>query len=347
MSLLQSLLKMGIPWISDRGKETPLHFGDPVAEKQGIMDRSALVDFSHRGTVVLAGDERVSFLGGLVTNQVKDLKTDRCIYTAMLSPQGRFQRDFTLIDHGTEIYFDTEPEVAADLVTALNFYRLRSKVEIRDQSTLWGILGVVGPTAGASLAAVFPGIDLDAVPLGTVWIPERDLRLWRDPRHPAFGYRIQCSAAGFVDLWQRLRSGIPAAGFAAWEAYRIRHALPRGGSEWIPGETLLLEAGGLELNAVSFQKGCYVGQETTARTHHRGTLKRRLFHVTINGQETVPPMTPVLLSSGKEAGVVTSAVANDDGCQGLAVLRLSDVASTLTALGRPVTAKRPEWASWE
>ncbi|HIJ84019.1 MAG: GCV T protein [Magnetococcales bacterium] len=349
MSLLEPLLKTSVPWAQDRGKNSPLHFGDPEAEKNMLLEHVALVDFSHRGTITIAGDERVSFLGGLVTNQVKDLQPGRCIYTAMLSPQGRFLWDFTLVDHGQALALDTEPNQAEDLSTALNFYRLRSKVTIQDLSLEFGTLGLVGPGAPAALARIFSSLDVAASPLGTTWLPEEGLRLWRDPRHPDFGFRIQVPAPGFVNLWQRLLSSVPAAGFSAWEAYRILRGLPRGGAEWTAGETLPLEAGALEMNAISFQKGCYVGQETTARTHHRGTLKKRLFHVTVASREVVPSHTPVLLPSGKEVGVVTSSVLHEGKIHGLALLRLSDVAADapMTVLGWAVSVKRPQWAAWE
>ncbi|MBF0110793.1 MAG: folate-binding protein YgfZ [Magnetococcales bacterium] len=349
MSLLEPHLNPGIAWTTDRGKTTPLHFGDPEAELQGLLVRCGCVDFSHRGTVVLSGMDRTTFLGGLVTNQVKDLRPDRCLYTAMLSPQGRFQWDFTLLDHGETVVLDTEPDAVDALVSALNFYRLRSKVAIEVPQQRWGILGVVGPDAGYALAKVFPGIDFAGASLGTVWPLDEQLKIWRDPRHPAFGFRLRVPGDGFFDLWQRMAAVAPAAGCVAWETCRIINALPRGGAEWLPGETLPLEAGALEMNAVSFQKGCYVGQETTARTHHRGTLKKRLFHLSIDGVGELPLGTPVVLPSGREVGAVTSIVVHGGGLRGLAVLRLSDVATglPLTALGRAVSVRKPEWATWE
>lgn len=349
MSLLEPRLTTTIPWILDRGKNTPLHFGDPVAELALLQEHTALLDFSHRGSIALSGHERVDFLGGLVTNQVKNLTPTQSIYTTMLSPQGRFLWDFTLIDHGIEFFLDTEPDSVPDLKKSLEFYRMRSKVQIQDQSDHFAILGLVGPTAAASIARAFPDIAVSTAPLGTTWTLEGDIRLWRDPRHPDFGYRLQVPTSGFFDLWQRLRTTIPPAGHWAWEAYRILHALPRGGAEWTPGETLPLEAGALEMNAVSFQKGCYVGQETTARTHHRGTLKKRLFHVTMESHEGIPPGTQILLPSGKEVGIVTSSSLVDGKVRGLAVLRVGDITSdaSLTALGVAVSVQRPRWATWE
>ncbi|HAT49294.1 MAG TPA: hypothetical protein DCS88_03030, partial [Alphaproteobacteria bacterium] len=262
MSLLEPLLTTTIPWVLDRGKNTPLHFGDPVAELALLQEHTALVDFSHRGSLVISGNDRVDFLSGLVTNQIKNLAPTQSIYTTMLSPQGRFLWDFTLIDHGPEYVLDTEPDSVPDLKKSLEFYRLRSKVQIQDQSTQIVTLGLVGPTAGTSIARIFPtvaSVDYSTAPLGTTWVLENAIRLWRDPRHPDFGYRLQVPVSGFAELWQRLRAVLPPAGHWAWEAYRILHALPRGGAEWTSGETLPLEAGALEMNAVSFQKGCYVG----------------------------------------------------------------------------------------
>lgn len=349
MSLLEPLFTNAVTWAQDRGKNTPLHFGDPVAELDLLQEHTVLLDFSHRESITISGDDRVDFLGGLVTNQIKNLTPTQSIYTAMLSPQGRFLWDFTLIDHGSEFFLDTEPDTVPDLKKSLEFYRLRSKVQIQDQSTQFATLGLAGSTACTNVARLFPSIHDATAPLGTTWTLENNIRLWRDPRHPDFGFRLQVPVSGFVELWQRLHTAIPAAGHWAWEAYRILHALPRGGAEWISGETLPLEAGALEMNAVSFQKGCYVGQETTARTHHRGTLKKRLFHVTIESQEIVPPQTHILLPSGKDVGTITSSTLVDKKVQGLALLRVSDVTSngSMTALGFAVSVKRPQWATWE
>ncbi|HAT49295.1 MAG TPA: hypothetical protein DCS88_03035, partial [Alphaproteobacteria bacterium] len=90
------------------------------------------------------------------------------------------------------------------------------------------------------------------------------------------------------------------------------------------------------------------GQETTARTHHRGTLKKRLFHVTIESHEMVLPGTQILLPSGKEVGTVTSSVLMDGKVWGLALLRVGDMTSetSVTALGGAVSVKRPQWATW-
>ncbi|MBF0435403.1 MAG: folate-binding protein YgfZ [Magnetococcales bacterium] len=349
MSLLESFQKTSITWVLDRGKQTPQHFGNPELETKTLLEEVALVDFSHRGAVSLSGADRAGFLGGLVSNQVKDLKTDRSLYTAMLSPQGRFLWDFTLVDHGETILLDTEPDAPANLVNSFNFYKMRSKVAIQDASPAFATLGIIGPSATQKIFELFSVADADKAPPGATWSLDGNTRLWRDPRHPDFGFRLQCPTSGFTDLWQRLQTALPCAGHTAWENYRVLKALPRGGSEWQPGETLLLEAGGLEMNAVSFQKGCYVGQETTARTHHRGTLKKRLFRVTIHTQDSLPVLTPLVLRSGKEAGSISSLASFDGHTQGLALLRLADVVSgePMTALGHDVSVARPQWATWE
>jgi folate-binding protein YgfZ len=149
-------------------------------------------------------------------------------------------------------------------------------------------------------------------------------------------------------MWDKLAKKIQPAGELAWESYRILKGLPRGGKELIPGTTLPLEAGLLDLNGVSFQKGCFVGQETTARTHHRGTLKKRLFRVILEDNGSMAVGTTILTPSKKEAGTLTSAICHDGSCQGLAILRLSDVVEgkQLTVAGQKVTAHKPDWASW-
>ncbi|MBF0623725.1 MAG: folate-binding protein YgfZ [Magnetococcales bacterium] len=340
----------GIHWIDDRGQRTPGHYGDPAAERAALASGCALIDLSHGGVVALAGAERMSFLSGLITNQIKEVSPERSLYAALLSPQGRFLWDFTLVALGEELLLVTEPARVAALVERLHMYKLRAKITITDASQRFGLLAVAGPAAGAAMAAAFPGqITAEAAP-GATRAPAGEVRLWRDPRHPAFGWRLLAPAAELDAYWSRLGERIPPAGFLAWEDHRIGHALPRGGADLIPEQTLPLEAGFLELNGVSFTKGCYVGQETTARTHHRGTLKQRLHQVSFPpGAALSCGLTVTTRGGGKEVGTLTSLSPQADRGLGLAILRRSDVTggAALEANGVALAAHKPDWATWE
>ena len=346
MTAFSAPLANQIQWTTDRELSTPAHFGDPNAEQNNLTNHAAWVDFSHAGAVLLSGEERITFLGGLVTNQVRHVSTTRSVYSAMLTPQGRFLWDFTMIDYLDQLLLLTEPDRVAELVQHISMYQLRAKVNITVASEQFALLGIIGPTAQQTLQKLFPSLNLDSTELGATFSPEKEVRLWLDPRQPGFGWRLLLPSQQLTSMRERLTTELPAAGFTAWQAYRIEQCLPRAGNELIPGKSLPLEAGLLELNGVDFGKGCYVGQETTARTHHRGTLKKRLYQVHYTVGTTVAKDTPVLRDGGKEVGTITSS--STETGTGLAMLNLQGNTQNqpLTAAGVAITVCKPIWATW-
>ncbi|MBF0189515.1 MAG: folate-binding protein YgfZ [Magnetococcales bacterium] len=347
MSRLESHFGTRIPWSSDRSKPVPHHFGDPTAESRALLTDVALVDFSHHETVAISGENVNDFLGGLITNQVKKVTPQKSVYSAHLTPQGRFLWDFTLLRDADRLLLITEPGSATPLAQRLSPFILRAKIRIEVESTL-AMLGIAGPESSQVLQGIFPEFPILDAPLGETLSPESGIRLWRDPRHAGFGWRLLVPASAVSAWWERLVKRIPPAGFAAWEEYRIRLALPRGGNEFIPEVSLPLESGLLEMNGVDFAKGCYVGQETTARTHHRGTLKKRVYSLMLSAGEIVTPGTPILLPSGKETGVLTSVTPGTGERIGLGILHPSDVEQDRAFTIGPlqVTAQKPDWATW-
>ncbi|MEO5362006.1 MAG: hypothetical protein H7838_00050 [Magnetococcus sp. DMHC-8] len=339
-------------WTTDRELPVPADFGDSVREYDLLMEQAAWVDFSHMGMVSLSGPEHVAFLGGLTTNQVCHVAASRSLYSALLTPQGRYLWDFTLVAHGADqeppgLLLITEPDRVPALLQQLAFYRLRAKVQITDERSRFGLLGLIGPAVDQALGALFPGLALAGAAPGATFAPEPGMRLWRDPRQEKFGWRLLLPVDRWSSMEEQLVAALAPAGWTAWEACRIRHALPRGGNEWIPDETLPLEAGLLEMNGVDFGKGCYVGQETTTRTHHRGTIKRRLFRLTGPAGVAWAAGTTVQRPDGKVAGMITSSCSQTGAS--LALLQLADVAhaqGTLFVQAHPMVVDKPAWAGW-
>ncbi|MEO5372618.1 MAG: hypothetical protein H7833_21330, partial [Magnetococcus sp. DMHC-1] len=123
MSSLRRHLPSTISWIDDRGSPAPERFAaDLDTERSALQHGVALVDLSHGGIVTLSGVDRGSFLGGLITNQIKDVSASRSIYTAMLTPQGRFLWDFTIVDAGDRLHLLTEPDRVPQLMERLAMY---------------------------------------------------------------------------------------------------------------------------------------------------------------------------------------------------------------------------------
>ncbi|MEO5341133.1 MAG: hypothetical protein H7837_11575 [Magnetococcus sp. MYC-9] len=339
-----------IHWATGRDEETPADFGNPDEELHTLMEQAAWVDFSHMGMVQVAGPQRIDYFGGLTTQQVRQLAADRTLYGALLTPQGRYLWDFTLVEYPTpeQLLLLTEPDRVPELLQQLKLYILRAKVQVADARKTYGLMGIIGPQAEQAVGRLFPDLALAECPLGGSFTPRPGLRLWRDPRHEKFGWRLLLPAEQWITMGERFAAVLPMAGCSAWEGYRIHHGLPRGGNEWIAHETLPLEAGLQEMNGVDFNKGCYVGQETTARTHYRATLKKRLFQVSGPAGFSCPSGTPVQRDDGKEAGLITSHHAPTGA--GMALLRLTDVENIpqhpLFAQGQPLTVHKPSWARW-
>ena len=254
-----------------------------------------------RAVLSVAGADRISFLNGLVSNDVALAAPGRAVWAALLTPQGKWLADFFVFSDEDRLLLDCEAGSAAMLVQRLSRYRLRADVAI-------------APTS----LRVFAGWD-DAPKLLGVSAP--------DPRLPTAGWRIISPDMLAVN-----------AGAADWDAYRLALGLPDGSRDMEAEKTVLLEAGFDELDGVSWTKGCYMGQELTARTRYRGLVKRRLLPVRGN---VLPATGTPIFSGEREVGQMRSSRGN----LGLAVLRLDALASGgLMAASEPLTVWIPDWA---
>lgn len=219
-----------------------------------------------RAILRIAGDERLAFLQGLVTNDVRKLAGQGILYAALLTPQGKFLADFFLVARPDAVLVDTDATLADALEQRLALYRLRSKVTIEriDMAVTRGI----GPAPDGALS---------------------------DPRHPLLGWRLYGAA---------LTRGVAVD----WDSLRVAACVPETGAELIPGESYILEQGFERIAGVDFRKGCYVGQEVTARMHLKTELRKGLVRVAIEG--TAVPGSPILTEDGKPAGTLHTRAGN-------------------------------------
>ncbi|HHX91164.1 MAG TPA: folate-binding protein YgfZ [Paracoccus sp.] len=247
-----------------------------------------------RAILRIGGPDGLSFLQGLVTNDVHRLADAGIVYAALLTPQGKFLADFFLVAQGDDILLDTDAALADDLLKRLTLYRLRSKVVIErvDMTVTRGI----GPA------------------------PQR---AFADPRHPAMGWRL---------YGESLSTGAPVD----WAARRVRACVPETGAELVAGESYILELGFERLHGVDFRKGCYVGQEVTARMHHKTELRKGLVQVGIEG--AAEPGAQITTGDGKPAGVLHTRAGN----RALAWLRHDRATGPLRAAGAVVHWPAPE-----
>jgi folate-binding protein YgfZ len=254
-----------------------------------------------RGVVEVTGADRVAFLQGLVSNDVTLSAPGKAVWAALLTPQGKWLVDFFVFAEGERLLLDCARDQAAMLVVVLSRYRLRAKVALRDASSEFFV------SAGWGGAVIPAGL---AAP---------------DPRLPEAGWRALSAVAADATAEQ-------------YDAHRLSLGLP-GTADLEPQKTALLEAGFDELSGISWTKGCYMGQELTARTRYRGLLKKRLFPVAVDGPMP-PPGTPIT-REGVEIGEMRS---GRDG-RGLALLRIEAVeAGGAFASGEArLTPRIPAW----
>ena len=287
----------------------------------------SFVVLEDRGVLAISGPERRSFLQGLISNDSERVTPETARYGALLTAQGRYLHDFVLVDAGEALWLDCESARLSDLKRRLLIYRLRAKVALDERSDL-----AVAAVFGEDACAVF---DLPPQP-GAARPFAGGLALV-DPRLPALGVRVLLPREAMRPALAA--KGLAAADFAAYDRLRLALGVPDGSRDLTPEKSLLLEAGFDELNGIDWHKGCYIGQELTARTKYRGLVKRRLFPVRIDGPAPAPG-TPVL-AEGREVGEMRSA---RDGL-GLALLRLEAVGEgrRLAAGSAAIAPTRPAW----
>jgi tRNA-modifying protein YgfZ len=291
------------------------------------MADASFVVLDDRGILAVSGPDRRPFLQGLVSNDIDKITPTVARYAALLNAQGRYLHDFMMIEAGESILLDTESARLGDLRRRLSIYRLRAKVSLDERSDL-SVAAIFG--AGALAALRLPGEPGAVRPFGSGIVLV-------DPRLPALGARGILPREEARKLLAK--AGIAEAGFDSYDRLRLSFGIPDGSRDLLPEKSLLLESGFDELNGVDWQKGCYIGQELTARTKYRGLVKKRLMPVQIEGP--TPMAGAIVTADGREVGEMRS---SRDGL-GLALLRIEPVreGNTLTAGEATVTPLRPAW----
>jgi len=253
------------------------------------------------GFIMVSGTESIDFLQSILTANVATIAVGSCRPAALLTPQGRILIDMMLYRlSDQDICLQTDQERAGDLLARLRRYRLRRPVTLEQNLDMhltlwWGYEGTVKP-------------DHDSIFL--------------DTRHADLGCRIISTSA---DVPSALNGAKPAS-YEDWQARRIGQAIPEGAIDLSPERALMLEAGLDKLAAVDFEKGCYIGQEVTARTHYRGLVKRRLLPLCCEGPP--PAVGSEIIWQGKLIGTSKTAAAYPDHAGhpvALALLKLDDI----------------------
>ena len=245
-----------------------------------------------RRVIRVFGEESTDFLQSLVTANVEELAPGACGPGALLTPQGRILADMMIFRREEGYLLDCDEARAADLFTRLRRYRLRRPIDLAMEQDLRVWVGWDG------------NMPADAA---------------IDPRHPDLGWRW----IGADGTHPPGFDGDDAGPIDLWHARRIAAGVPQGPVDLVPERALMLEAGLDRIGAVDFSKGCYVGQEVTARTHYRGLVKRRIVPLQIDAEQVTEGAE---ITDGEAViGSVLSLAAAGTQLLCLAAMKLSDL----------------------
>jgi folate-binding protein YgfZ len=275
---------------------------------------TGLLDFSGRVRLRITGAERAKFLQGILSNDTDLLTPGRGLYGAVLTAKGKMQADLTVYALSDWFWVDSEPETAARLPTLLTRYTIGSDAEVANLSTTHGLLGLYGPAAPRTLAAVFRDLAAPPVELAvseTAW-NEHPLIIAECGYPGTPGYKVLLPANAVEAVRRALvTEGATPVGGDALETVRIESGVPRFGAD-MSEETFPPEAR-IEARAISYTKGCYLGQETIARIKTYGHVNRLLVGLLPEIDRPIPrgtklyhPDVTSVLRENKEAGYVTS-----------------------------------------
>jgi len=305
---------------------------------------------SHRDVVRISGTDRLTFLQGLVSNDVTTATEQTGVYAALLTPQGKFLHDLFILAETDALLIDCEAARTDDLIQRLNAYKLRSQItiEILPEITVWAAWEESSfrrtPESSASDSehirptAVFMrnivGIlsrrraTLDSGMRRNDGISPKSF--FTDPRLPELGHRL------FMEKGTT-PTDIIRADFSAYDTHRLALGVADGSRDMEIGKSTLAEGNFDRLNGINWKKGCYVGQELTARIRYRGLAKRRLFPVQIEG--TPPPFGTPLTLNDQEAGEMRSSC----GTQGLALLKIDSAEQAISQKSPLTSTKAKLW----
>ena len=291
-----------------RGATTAANFGDPQAEYAAFRDGCAVYDLGFRAKLSITGADRVRWLNGMVTNNVRDLAVGQGVYAFLLNPQGRILGDLYVFNHGESITVDTDRAQVEKTLATFDHYIIMDDVDVKDISSEQTAIGVAGPRAAAVMRAAgveFPDLqplqfhvqqcDCECGCLTCVIVRTDDAmgetyEIWLAPEHVR-------------PLWNALvKAGATRVGSEALEVRRIVSGIPRYGVDIrerdLPQETE-------QARALNFNKGCYIGQEIVERIRSRGAVHRKFSGFLAEGDVPISAGAKIVVGE-KESGEITS-----------------------------------------
>jgi folate-binding protein YgfZ len=286
-----------------RGVQTVGSYTDVKAEFAALTSGCGLFDLGWRAKIVLTGSDRVRWMNGMVTNNVRDLQVGRGVYAFLLNPQGKIQGDLYVHNRGEYLLVDTDQEQAKKILEIFDHYIIMDDVEVANSSEKLTAMGIAGPASrGVLEGASFAIPDLEPLQSADMVWHQIGLTILRSDNPAVESYEVWLSPEHVGTIWEALlKSGATAVGSQAFELFRVASGVPRYGVDIrerdLPQETE-------QARALNFNKGCYVGQEIVERIRSRGAVHRMFTGFRLTGAAAMTGSK--LRSEGKDVGEVTS-----------------------------------------
>ncbi len=292
------------------GREVATDYGDVESEYRAAREAVALHDATYREALRITGEDRASFLHGMVTQEVKGLATGAATYAAMITVKGAMVADARLLRREADLLLDVEPGMGAKVREFLEKFLISEDAELHDASGELGVLRLLGPRTadllGAALGGPFAPLPQDATRVASLAC--QVVVLVGSTRVEPHGVDLLVPRSGLEAVWKALGAAGPAfglkpLGWRALEMLRVEEGVPRFGQDMVE-TTIPLEAN--LTHAISYNKGCYIGQEVIARATFRGHMNRKLAGLLLGAHEATPGTE--LKKDGKKVGWLTTVV---------------------------------------
>ncbi len=288
-----------------RGATTVAGFGDPQAEFAALRGGCGVYDLGFRAKISLTGGDRVRWLNGMVTNNIRDLNVGQGVYAFLLNPQGHILGDMYAYNGGESMTVDTDRGQAEKILATFDHYIIMDDVEVANLSEQLTAVGTAGPrTRDVLTAAGFAVAEMQALQMKSVTWQGAECTLVRGEDAERVSYEIWIAPASVRRLWDALRlAGATPVGFEALELWRVVSGVPLYGLDIrerdLPQETE-------QARALNFNKGCYVGQEIVERIRSRGAVHRKFTGFIVEGPGQIAAGSKIIAGE-KEVGEITSA----------------------------------------
>jgi aminomethyltransferase len=284
------------------GEEAVLAFDDAATELAVLQNGCGIFDLSWRAFITATGEDRVRWLNGMVTNNLRDLPVNHGNYNFLLNPQGRIVADMYIYNRDEYLLLETDRSQLETVLKTLDHFIIMDDVELGDSGESLRAIGICGPLAEQVLASAgMSAAGLEPLQVQDLVVNNIGVSIVRGPRQKPGWYEVWAAAANLQAVWELVASaGAHPVGTEALEQWRIVQGIPHYGQDIrerdLPQETE-------QSQALNFSKGCYIGQEIVERIRSRGQVHRKWTGFEFQGS---PPAAGKLEANGKVVAEITS-----------------------------------------